>query len=618
MKDIHHPEVDVEQLMRRIRQEVARQRAAPAGAVREARAAPNAGAPPALSLLLAEPPRTHSLADAGDGLSLGQLDALHDRPFLVAAYRALLRREPEEDGLRHYLDRLRNGDSHIAILGDIRYSPEGRRIGADIPGLAAAYALQKASLWPVAGGLVRFVLALWTLPHQQQRQRALESRAVQAAEQADVRAEDVVQVHRALRELETHGNQLAAYAATKSSSASLAAALDALAALDRSLAEVRAASEAKAGREELRESLAPLRAGLEALHASKAERSGLEEARQLMLRALETKAERQELTALSNYFIDLAQAKLARADLAPLLDSLGAIEQAQADLGRTLQEARAAAQAAIEDSGARSQQALRDALAPLASQAVRLERDVLAQAQRLSALARASGLSADESDDHRLDALYAVFEDRFRGSRDEIRRRQSIYLPHVRAAKAGSARARVIDLGCGRGEWLELLRDEGLTAAGVDLNRVFLESCRALKLDVHEQDALNFLGAQKPDSAGAITSFHMIEHLPHRMLIELFDQTLRVLRPGGVAIFETPNPENLLVGAHTFYDDPTHRNPLPPEPTRFILEARGFTGTEIVRLHPHADLGDGKNTLPRIAGLFSAEQDYTLIARKPL
>ena len=189
-------------------------------------------------------------------------------------------------------------------------------------------------------------------------------------------------------------------------------------------------------------------------------------------------------------------------------------------------------------------------------------------------------------EDHVLDALYAALEDRFRGTRTDIKERQAIYLPYIEKAKAGGARAPVIDLGCGRGEWLELLRDHALAARGVDLNRVFLRECAERNLEAVEQDAIEYLRSLKTGSVGAITVFHLIEHLPVTTAIAMLDEAQRVLRTGGALIVETPNPANLVVGACNFYIDPTHRNPLPSELTRFWIEARGFVDVEVLPLHP--------------------------------
>jgi SAM-dependent methyltransferase len=132
---------------------------------------------------------------------------------------------------------------------------------------------------------------------------------------------------------------------------------------------------------------------------------------------------------------------------------------------------------------------------------------------------------------------------------------------------------------------------------------------------VEEKDLLDYLKGLDSDSLGAISGLHIIEHLPFEHVIALFDEALRVLRPGGVAIFETPNPENIIVGSCQFYYDPTHRNPLPPEATRFVLHARGFPNVDVKRLHPLAIPGleaDG-SVMHR---LLTASQDYAVIGVK--
>ena len=119
-------------------------------------------------------------------------------------------------------------------------------------------------------------------------------------------------------------------------------------------------------------------------------------------------------------------------------------------------------------------------------------------------------------------------------------------------------------------------------------------------------------------SVGAITGFHIVEHVPLKALITLLNEALRVLRPGGVVIFETPNPENVLVGSKYFYMDPTHRNPLPSELLEFLLESRGFEGIEIVNLHPWESArvaGEGELT-ERFNTYFYGPMDYAIVGRK--
>jgi O-antigen chain-terminating methyltransferase len=188
--------------------------------------------------------------------------------------------------------------------------------------------------------------------------------------------------------------------------------------------------------------------------------------------------------------------------------------------------------------------------------------------------------------DHSLDAFYVAFEDEFRGTREDIKERAEIYLPIIQKAKAGTEERPILDVGCGRGEWLELLQEHKYQAKGLDLNRVMIEQCQEYELDVIESDVIEYLKQQKNNSLGAITGFHIVEHLPLETLVTLFDESLRVLKSGGIVIFETPNPENILVGACGFYTDPTHRNPLPANTSSYILESRGFILDEIKKLNP--------------------------------
>ena len=211
------------------------------------------------------------------------------------------------------------------------------------------------------------------------------------------------------------------------------------------------------------------------------------------------------------------------------------------------------------------------------------------------------------------DTFYLEFEDRLRGSREEIKRRQEVYLEQVATAAAGTVSRPIIDVGCGRGEWLEVLQEHGCVARGVDLNRVMVAENKQRGLDVIERDVLAYLGELPAGSVGMVTGFHIIEHLPFAILARLFDECLRVLRPGGCVVFETPNPENLVVGAFSFYYDPTHRHPLPPQLTEFLAQHRGFADVEILRLHPRSEEGWDRALLDK---WFRAPTDYSVIGWK--
>lgn len=216
------------------------------------------------------------------------------------------------------------------------------------------------------------------------------------------------------------------------------------------------------------------------------------------------------------------------------------------------------------------------------------------------------------------DALYAAFEDRFRGSRQEIASRLRVYLPFVKEAGIGTEAMGVLDLGSGRGEWLELLRSNDLCAEGVDSNSVLVGQCREKGLLVTHADALQHLLHLPDNCIGGITGFHIVEHLSFETLLELFDQSLRALRPNGMVIFETPNPANILVGSHSFFMDPTHQRPLPMELLKFLLESRGFSIVKILQLHPYPDSYhvEGGTVAQTFNQYFYGPQDYAVIARK--
>jgi O-antigen chain-terminating methyltransferase len=254
-----------------------------------------------------------------------------------------------------------------------------------------------------------------------------------------------------------------------------------------------------------------------------------------------------------------------------------------------------------------------DAVVSLADRLDAVEAAVAAAAERPAAAAAADG------DDGSLDELYLAFEDKFRGARALIKERQAVYLPLLAECGAGTAERPVLDVGCGRGEWLELLRDHGLAARGVDLNGSMVELCRNLELDAVAGDAVEHLRALPEGSLGAVSGFHIIEHLPFAALVRLLDASLRALAPGGAIVFETPNPDNVLVGSRNFYLDPTHRNPLPKELPVMVAEARGFARADARDLHPTGlSFGAKDKALgARLDALFHGPQDYALVAWKP-
>jgi len=217
-----------------------------------------------------------------------------------------------------------------------------------------------------------------------------------------------------------------------------------------------------------------------------------------------------------------------------------------------------------------------------------------------------------------LDRFYLDFENAFRGDYSDIQNRFAVYLPYLAEVRSDAA-ASVVDLGCGRGEWLDLLGKQGIAAIGIDSNPVMVASCQQRGLQAECLNAVSFLKNQQPGSLAAITGFHFIEHLPFQELIVLCDAALAALRPGGLLIFETPNPENLSVGARSFHFDPTHQRPIIPGVAEFILRQRGFARTEVLSLHPYPDdhqVNEDSEAARRINRLFYSEQDYAVLAWK--
>ena len=212
------------------------------------------------------------------------------------------------------------------------------------------------------------------------------------------------------------------------------------------------------------------------------------------------------------------------------------------------------------------------------------------------------------------DELYVWLEERFRGSPEEIKKRFETYLPYVENVRDGL----VIDLGSGRGEWLELLKEAGITARGVEQNHISIERCRKRGLEIVDDDAFAHLRSVPDGSVAAVTGFHIVEHVPIDVLVRLLDDVVRVLRPGGLVIFETPNPENVLVGSNFFYLDPTHHHPLPSELMEFLLESRGFKRVEVLNLHPwDAGRVAGEGELAeRFNGFFFGPMDYAILGWK--
>lgn len=211
--------------------------------------------------------------------------------------------------------------------------------------------------------------------------------------------------------------------------------------------------------------------------------------------------------------------------------------------------------------------------------------------------------------------FYREFEDRHRGSRELIKTRLKAYLPFLEPLKSLYPDLPALDIGCGRGEWLELLLELGAHPQGVDLDDGMLQACTKRGLPARKSDALEALREIPDASLALVSGFHIAEHLPFDLLLQVTIEAFRVLRPGGLLILETPNAENLAVGSHYFYMDPTHERPIPHLLLSFVTENGGFVRSKLLRLQEPEQLREAIHV--RLIDVISGTSpDYAVVAQK--
>jgi len=224
------------------------------------------------------------------------------------------------------------------------------------------------------------------------------------------------------------------------------------------------------------------------------------------------------------------------------------------------------------------------------------------------------------------DSVYTAFENRFRGSREEIRRRLEGYVETFRGL------APVVDLGCGRGEFLEALRAAGISARGVEANANAVQECRQKGLEVESGDLVDFLRGRGEGSLGGVFAAQVAEHLPPPVLQALLGEAHRVLRPGGLLLLETVNTRSLVGLLEVFYRDLTHERPLHPDTLSFLAAAAGFTDVRVELRSPVSPDGrlqpvpaDGlperaaqvmNENVDRLNGLLYGPLEYAMLARR--
>jgi SAM-dependent methyltransferase len=238
----------------------------------------------------------------------------------------------------------------------------------------------------------------------------------------------------------------------------------------------------------------------------------------------------------------------------------------------------------------------------------------------------------------RVDSVtYVGFEDQFRGSEAEIRRRVEDYVPILSAAAGVD---HIVDIGCGRGELLAALKEQGVKARGVDMNPAMVELCRGRGLDVEVGDGLSYLERQGDASIGGLVAVQVVEHFEPAYLMRFLEAAHHKMRPGAPLILETINPACWMAFFETYLRDLTHQRPLHPDTLRYVVESSGFSAVDVQFRSPVGEgdrlprvkiLGDSVDALPRNlaqiadalnahadklnARLFSS-MDYVVIARR--
>lgn len=591
------PGIEIDDLTAVIRESIAAQKHNDGPAVMEIIAGP----PPAESAVQSSLPELKLQPDfqprSNNRYHISDLLRYHDRAFVENAFRAILKRPPDATEFARDLKRLRSGESNkIDLLAALRYSNEGKAKGVEVEGLTVPALIRRLGQLPIIGYFIRLALAIVRLPQQVRDQREFAGYVLaqnqQIADFVNVVSVRLTECNAGVSRLEERlEKKLAEQSALHSAL----------------LNEWKDEQIALAARQET--SLSQINEQIEKNQS--AQSVLLKELEQQLAGQIQSEKDllhellHEQFKVLNDY----ATAVNAR------IDHEAVKRRQELDQLRSQQQESASRQ---QKSVAASAGELRTEIDRVYRQLQQARAELSLQSRNLNSLVAPANTSAPLSpapiDNHRLDALYAALEDRFRGSRDEIKDRFRIYLPYVETARDGG----VIDLGCGRGEWLELLTENGFKTRGVEMNHVLIETCRERGLEVIEDDMIAYLRAQPAESTGAVTGFHIIEHVAIDALVSLLDEVMRVLRPGGVAIFETPNPENVLVGSNFFYLDPTHHHPLPSELTQFLFESRGFHRIEVLKLHPwdtgrvagHGELAE------RFNGFFFGPMDYAIVGRK--
>ncbi len=594
--------------------------------------------------------------------SIEELCAYNDIDFIKNAYRALLKREADSEGLNKFLRDLRSGEKDkVAILSEIRFSSEGRRKGVEVPGLRGVYLKTRLYKIPVAGYFLKWLVTLIKLPKLLKRINEFEAYANAKFSDMEVKQGRFFKIFEEVeanikrlyknsedyygfkeyilqkesedrRELERKIEKLSedfGYFVTKFDS------------LKESVSELR------------REDYEKIKYVEEALISLNDEYKDFRDFVQKEIKEIKEHS-MQDFTEFQNFkdFILEEQKNLKENFYNEVADYRGFKEYLTKEL-QTLPKADKfdflqmelfkksedyyGFKKFVEDKlnglyHSLSQKSGEEEIEKIVERLNEYKVYISDIQRRVSFILRELRKRAPKEiskeqirnvlkEEERLeDFLYLSFENRFRGVREDIKRRLLAYESFLKEKEEFFKSLPILDIGCGRGEWLEVLKERGFEAVGVDINETMVNECKERGLNAVLSDALSFLREKKDESFSLISGFHIIEHLDFRVLVELLDEIFRVLKPGGAVLFETPNPINIEVGTSEFYMDPSHKNPIHPKAGSFLIESRGFVDVNYFFVE-HGEFGSSlKNpkeySLKTFEDFLKVPKDYALIGYK--
>ncbi len=211
--------------------------------------------------------------------------------------------------------------------------------------------------------------------------------------------------------------------------------------------------------------------------------------------------------------------------------------------------------------------------------------------------------------------FYYEFENRFRGSRDQVKTTLLGYSNLLNKINNSiNLKPQLLDIGCGRGEWLEICEEKGFECTGIDSNTIMNDLNSKLNHKILQGNVFDILPNLSSNKFDIITAFHFIEHVTNDSLITLFVECQRLLTSNGILLLETPSIDNLSVSSRLFYLDPTHINPINPEGLVFLLENIGYDSAKYFLINGGPLQFSEENTLTRV--LNGVSQDVCIVGTK--